>query len=236
MVNSLPEEINAPVVALIPARGGSKGLKKKNLYPLFGKPLITHTIFAAQSSKYIENIWVSTDCKMIKDVAINERVSVIDRPSQFSTDTAHPRELVFHFLNSLKLLTNNKDVLVIYLQPTSPLREYNDIDCLIKAMFKNKQRAALSVTKYSKPPHKSFLINADGLLTPLFKAEYTNERRQDLPSVYYPNGAIYAFFARDFLLKGEFPSTNAMPYIMPDIKSIDVDTIDDIKLIETLKI
>jgi CMP-N,N'-diacetyllegionaminic acid synthase len=217
-----------PVIALIPARGGSKGLPRKNLAMLAGKPLIAHTIDAARGAALVDETWVSSDDDEILDVAAKHGALTLTRPSELADDGASPIDVVHHFIASVPEGLRRSDPLILYLQPTSPLRNASHIDAALRAMYSAGAETMLSVVEADKPPQKAFRLNGDGRLISLFDERLSNLRRQDLPQCYFPNGAIYAFPISSFESRQGFPSNGSLPFIMSSDHSIDVDNADDL--------
>lgn len=217
-----------PVIALIPARGGSKGIRRKNLALLAGKPLLSYTTAAATRSKLIDAVWVSSDDAEILSFAEMAGVHALDRPAAFASDTASAVSVVEHFIHSLPHRSVEQNPVIVYLQPTSPLRDESHIDAALQQMHTVGLDSVISVVEADKPPQKAFLLNADGLLKSLFDETLSNARRQDLPQCFYPNGAIYAFRISAFKNRGGFPSNGSLPYIMTSSDSIDIDNPSDL--------
>jgi CMP-N,N'-diacetyllegionaminic acid synthase len=217
-----------PVIALIPARGGSKGIKRKNLAPLRGKPLLAYTISAAALSKFVDSVWVSSDDAEILSFAESLGVLTLVRPAAFATDSASAVVVVEHFIDSLPAQAVEQNAVIVYLQPTSPLRNESHIDAALQQMLAAGLDSVISVVEADKPPQKAFLLNAKGLLESLFDETLSNARRQDLPQCYYPNGAIYAFRISSFKDRGGFPSNGSLPFIMSANDSIDIDNPSDL--------
>lgn len=216
------------VFALIPARGGSRGIPRKNLTLLAGLPLIEYTVQAAIKSKLIDDIWVSSDDPEILSISSNLGVKTVLRPSNLANDYASSIDVVSHFIESIPQNNNSEDWILIYLQPTSPLRDERHIDSALQVMETENADAVISVVEAEKPPQKSFTLDANGLLISLFDERLSNARRQDLPISYYPNGAIYAFKVSQFLSRGGFPSNGSFPFIMSNMDSIDIDNTFDL--------
>jgi CMP-N,N'-diacetyllegionaminic acid synthase len=141
-------------------------------------------------------------------------------------------DVVNHFLSTTPSEVIDKDPYIVYLQPTSPLRTGQHINDAIELMISNGSNALMSITELSKSPYKSFIINSDGVIESLFDEKLSNLGRQQLPKSYISNGAIYIFKVSEFLLRKGFPSNGSYPYIMDEIDSIDIDTEDDLILIE----
>jgi CMP-N-acetylneuraminic acid synthetase len=215
------------ILAIIPARKGSKGIPSKNTKLIFNKPLISWTIEAAQKSKYINKIVVSTDCQKVKAIAESYNINVPKlRPYNLSTDTASSDDVIKHELNERK----NFDI-VCMLQPTSPLRDFKDIDSAFEEFLKLDANALVSVCKDQHSPYWSFEINGLYLKT-LFPGKKINKRRQELAETYKLNGAIYIAQIDFYRKNSSFLSNKTVPYIMPFSKSIDIDTHEDFDIAE----
>tara|TARA_B100001540_G_scaffold316061_1_gene344917 strand:+ start:1085 stop:1774 length:690 start_codon:yes stop_codon:yes gene_type:complete len=219
-------------VALIPARAGSKGIKNKNIIKVNNIPLIEYTIKAAEKAKSVDEIFISTNCNRISKLYSN-RVNIIKRPEKFSTDSSSSASVVNHFFRYTEDKFK-KNLRIIFLQPTSPLRSSKHIDDCLNEMLKNGFRSAVSVTKNNFSPYKSFNLSSKNSLKSLFKETHTNKRRQDLQKTFRSNGAIYIFDKKNFKKNSGFPSNGGFGYIMKEDESIDIDSILDIKKVEEL--
>lgn len=202
---------------LIPARGGSKGILKKNIKELNGKPLIYYTLDAIKDIVPIENICVSSDDPEIIKKTEEYGIKVpFMRPAELSTDTSTTQEVIEHALNFYKLNKRQFKGLVL-LQPTSPLRNTQQIIDAIK-LFTNEIDLVVSVKITSSNPYfVLFEENKDGFLEISKKGNFT--RRQDCPIVYERNGAIYIYNLKN-------PNQNKSrqkKYVMNEITSIDID-------------
>tara|TARA_B100001248_G_scaffold250487_1_gene224644 strand:- start:39636 stop:40337 length:702 start_codon:yes stop_codon:yes gene_type:complete len=225
---------NEKVTCLIPARGGSKGVKNKNLKLINGKHLIYYSIKAATRSKYVDEIFVSSDSNKILEVSKNYGAKTIKRPKSIATDKSTAVDVIKNFID--KNIDKKKYInqYLIYLQPTSPLRNYLHVNKAFGLMKKNKINKLVSVKKLKDSPYKSFKINKYGRLKSLFNQKLSNFNRQDLEATYIPNGAIYIFKISDFVKQNGFPSNGSLPYVMNDEFNIDLDTIDDLKKIKQI--
>ncbi len=214
------------VLGIIPARGGSKGIPKKNIYELNTKPLIFWTIQAAQKSKLISQTILSSEDSEIIKVAKSFNCDVpFIRPADLAKDESTSIDVIIHALECME----NFDYIVI-LQCTSPLRSGDDIDGAISLCIDKQVSAVISVTEIRENPYLAYTINAEGQLKKLLTSAAT--RRQDLPVVYYPNGAVYVFRVKDLLeTRSTFPA-DVLPYYMPRERSIDIDTYEDMALCE----
>ena len=220
------------ILAIIPARGGSKGLPRKNIRLLNGKPLIAYTIEEAKKSKYISRVIVSTEDDEIAKVSNKYGAEIIKRPLELAKDDTPTVDVVLHVLDVLKVQSVKPDIVVL-LQPTSPLRTSQDIDNAIKLFIENNCESVVSACEIEHSPYWSFKIE-DGYLKPVFGESYLKKRRQELPKVYMPNGAIY-ITTPDILRKyRSFYCKKTLPYIMPPEKSIDIDNELDFLLAELL--
>ncbi|MCY6483562.1 acylneuraminate cytidylyltransferase family protein [Clostridium aestuarii] len=221
------------ILAIIPARGGSKGIPYKNIMDICGKPLIAYTIEAAKKSKYIDYTMVSTDDSKIKEVSLKHKASVpFLRPEQISNDSAKSIDVVIHGINFLSEKGECFDY-VILLQPTSPLRNCNDIDNAIEVLMNSKEDSLISVCEVDENPAIMRTIK-DNRLEPIIEFTGDNLRRQELPKVYIFNGALYINKVRMLLEEKNFFNEKTLPYIMKREKSVDIDSMLDAKLVELI--
>lgn len=222
---------------IIPARGGSKGLPRKNVKTLVDKPLIAWTIDAALKSKYINKVVVSTDDSEIANISKKYGANVILRPAELATDTASTMDVIIHTLNYLNNNKNYRPDFVVLLQCTSPLRDENHIDEAIeKIIYSEKEVDTLiSVTKEEHPPWWLRTINTEGYIERYFESEVNKSaRRQDFKDLYRPNGAIYIAKTEVLLKHKSFQTIKTIPYLMSYQSSIDIDTEFDFMLAETI--
>lgn len=220
------------VVAVIPARSGSKGIPNKNLVELGGKPLISWSIEAAIKSKCIDKIIVTSDGDDILEVASQyDEVVLVRRPEELAQDNTPTAPVIVHALNELTIDQKSYDYLIL-LQPTSPLRTAVDIDGAFESIVKSEANSLISVVEPSHHPLKCFKANDDGFIEGLINNEHPFMPRQELPKVFQPNGAIYIISIEAFLQSESFFTDKTKAYIMPANKSIDVDTMEDIQQIE----
>ena len=220
------------IVAIIPARGGSKGIPRKNIKQLFGKPLIVWTIEHGKKSRYIGRITVSTEDKEIAEISKKYGAEVIERPEELAKDETPTIDVIFHVLQVVKA-ENFEPGLVVLLQPTSPLRNAQDIDNAIELFLKNDCESVVSVCEVEHSLYWSFEIE-NRYLKPIFGGKYLNMRRQDLPKVYTPNGAIYVSTPEILRKYKSFYCSKTIPYIMPPERSVDIDNEIDFMLAELL--
>ena len=208
------------LLAIIPARIGSKGIPKKNIKLLANKPLIAYTIEEALKVSNIDKIIVSTDSQEIAEIAIKYGAEVpFLRPDEYSDDKSTSYEVVEHALQNLPYFKE-----VILLQPTSPLRLSKDIKGIIKDKKKLKCSSILSVTQSKFHPYLGYEIIENKVLKPLSSKNKNVLRRQDLEPVFIPNGAIYLCETKWLKTTKSFINYSSRAYIMPEERSIDIDT------------
>ena len=216
------------VLGVIPARGGSKGVPRKNIRDVAGRPLLAWTIKAARESTYIDRLIVSSDDPEIIAVA---RECGCDapfvRPARLALDETPGVETVLHALDKLPGFD-----LVVLLQPTSPLRETADIDACIHACVSSQAPCCIAMTAVAESPYWMYKLDPDGRMHPLL--ERTAARRQDLPKVYVINGALYVAYTSWLKETRTFLSDATISHIMPQARSLDIDTEDDLVLAEHL--
>ena len=215
-------------VAIIPARGGSKGLPGKNIKPLCGKPLIAWTIEACIASNCFNRVIVTTDCTEIASVSRQYGAEIpFMRPPEFSSDFSTSVEVVQHFLSQIVV----RDTFA-FLQPTSPLRNCTHIQEAFDLFQKCTVGSLVSVTK-SKPVSWLFSKSSNGALHNYFQEKVATQRQLS-NETYCPNGAIYFHHVESFQHKKEFIPNGCIGYEMSNMHSIDIDTLDDFNLVEAI--
>ena len=219
------------ILVIIPARGGSKGVPRKNIKLLAGKPLISYTIQAALQSKYAMRVVVSTDDDEIAEISKNCGAEVLKRPKELAKDTSATIDSVFHVIKDYE--TDYLPDVIVLLQPTSPLRSAEDIDNALNLFFQKKSDSLISVCEVEHSHFWCFTLENTRLIS-LFDDELLKKRRQDLPSVYRPNGAIFISTPKILYQFKSFYSNNIRPYKMTVEKSIDIDTEFDFDLAELI--
>lgn len=222
------------ILALIPARGGSKGIKNKNIINLAGKPLIAWTIEAARKSIFIDDVIITTDSAEIASVAKKFGGDApFLRPPELAGDKSNTIDAVLHALGELKKLKKFYDALVL-LQPTQPLRLPEDIDGAIETFFKNSELPLASVSPVKDHPVLIRSLSSDKkTLVPLLNLNSTC-RRQDMPDYYRVNGCIYINKLNEFneLNKNTSFNDNIIAFVMPRERSVDIDEPSDIAMAE----
>ena len=209
------------IVSVILARGGSKTIPGKNLHDLNGYPLIYYTIDAAKKSN-IEEVWVSTDDKEIKEVALSYDINVIDRPHEYATDLASSEDALLHFANNVDFN------ILVFIQPTSPLLKAKDINRGIKKMLNGDCDSLLSLSV----ANDLLVWNED--LKPINYDPMNRGRRQDRGDLYIENGAFY-ITKRDALLKSKCRISGKIGFVqIPYWRSFQIDDFNDLWGIEKL--
>ncbi|WP_102273801.1 acylneuraminate cytidylyltransferase family protein [Cytobacillus massiliigabonensis] len=219
---------NKKVLAIVPARGGSKGVPRKNVRNLAGKPLIAWTIETGKKSKYIDRVIVSSDDSEIIRIskAYGADVPFI-RPKHLAEDKTPGIDPVIHALKELP----DYDYVVL-LQPTSPLRLAEDIDGCIEQLVRTKSSACVSVTESEKSPYWMYIVLENGGMKPFIPQKEVAVPRQDLPSVYMLNGAVYVAKTEWLLQTKTFVTEETTAFIMSKSRSYDIDTEEDFLLCE----
>lgn len=224
------------ILAIIPARIGSKRLPKKNIKPLKGKPLVYWSISAALKSKYIDNVVVSTDSSEIAEISKEYGASVpFLRPKELAVDNIRGYYALKHTVNFYKENLNQTYDYIISLQPTTPLRTANDIDEAIEYMFQKNADAIVSVCEVEHSMNWINTLPESFDMSSFLSEDVKCKRSQELEKHYRLNGAIY-ISRTDKLMENEsfFLKENIFAYEMPSNRSIDIDNIIDLKLAEVL--
>lgn len=218
------------ILAVIPARGGSKGILRKNIREVGGKPLLSWTIDEAKKSDYIDRLIVSTDDEEIAAVARHNGVDVpFLRPKNLAMDDTPGIAPVLHAVEALQ----GYDYVVL-LQPTSPLRQVADIDGCIEKCVIEQAKACVSVTLAEKTPYWMYHLSDNGHLKSVINAEKQFFRRQDIPPVFCLNGAVYIAETNWLQKTQSFLEPETVGYVMPQERSIDIDNEMDIVFFEAL--
>lgn len=229
------------VVAVIPARAGSKGLPGKNILPLMGQPVLVYTVEAALQARTLDRVILSTDSEEIADVGRLAGVEVpFIRPEELATDSAHPTAVLEHALTYLAETEGYITELVVTLQPTSPLRVSGDIDDAVRLLQINPEMdSVITITEVGLPPY--WVLRTDGpYLQPFINdgTDYSLMRRQELEQTYRPNGAVYVtrreLLQDRGLIFSAFSRGKTGYVLMDPIRSLDIDTETDFTVIESI--
>lgn len=221
------------VLAIIPARAGSKGIKDKNIIDLNGKPLIAHSIEAGLKSKYISKVVVSTDGEKIAKIAKDYGAEVpFLRPKHLATDTAKTIDCVIHCIEELKKNGEEYDYVVL-LQPTQPLRQPWHIDEAFELIIKRNEDSLVSISKVKDHPVLMRTIDKNGYAINLLEGSST-KRRQEFPNFYKVNGAIYINKINENFNYDTSFNDNKLVYIMEEQYGIDIDDMLDMEIAKLL--
>lgn len=224
------------VYAIVPARGGSKGLPGKNLMKIGGKTLIERAIESARDCLYVDAPIVSSDDDTI--LAEAHRLNTIGhrRSDLASQDDSTAGDVIRDFLNADDVeIDPSVDPWIVYLQPTSPARTADMVERAFDVLSEHLPGATalVSVTNPPKSPYWTLNVGADGRLHPLFPEVYGLNRQQNAEA-FIPNGAIYIFKLSAFKALGKFPVDGAVPFFMSEEESIDIDTLEDFEKAKAL--
>jgi CMP-N,N'-diacetyllegionaminic acid synthase len=216
------------ILAIIPARGGSKGIPKKNLVALAGKPLVVYSIEQALKTSRITRVVVSTDDKAIARVSQKAGAEVIFRPAKISGDKATSESALLYTLNYLQEKEGYAPDLVVFLQATSPLREHFDIQKAIETLIKDRADSLFSASLFH-----GFIWRRGKKVLKSFNYDFKNRlRRQEIPEEYLENGSIYIF--KPWVLR-KFANRlggRIATYVMPSWKAFQVDEVEDLGICE----
>ena len=223
------------IIAIIPARGGSKRLPGKNIKLLADKPLIAWTIEAALESKVFDHVFVSTDCDEIAKVSKSFGAEVpFLRPAEIATDTATTNDVVTHLVEWFEKEYNKEVTTVAILQPTSPLRNAQHVKEAFALMGNDHTKAVVSVCELEYPIQFCNKLGSDGSMDGFIDSKNI-QRTQDLEPYYRLNGAIY-LFSRNYVSKlSELYSEGTYSYSMSSKSSVDIDAYEDLQLAEFYK-
>lgn len=227
---------NKTFLAIIPARGGSKGLPKKNIKELCGKPLIAWSIETGLNSKYVDEVMVTTDDKEISEVARKYGANTpFLRPSELASDTATTFDTVKHTIDFYKNELKKEFDYIVLLEPTSPLREISDIDYAIEILLNSAQDSIVGICK-TESQNPAFLVLKDQkhLIAGYENKEIKTLRRQDIKDVYFFEGTIYISKTNILLGKKTFYHESTIGYEVPKYKSLEIDDIYDFVMVEAI--
>ena len=223
-------------LSIIPARAGSKGLKQKNLKELCGKPLVCWSIDAGLKSKYIDEVMVSTDDLQIAEVAKTYGAKVpFIRPKFLSKDTTPTFDVIEHAVQYYKSELKKEFDYIVLLEPTSPLREIEDIDNSIKKLINSNAQSIVGISK-TESQNPSFLVlkNAESYISGYEHPNIEVVRRQNIKSVFFLEGSIYISKTSILLNRKTFYHEKTLGYEIHKFKSFEIDDIYDFVIIEAL--
>ncbi len=227
---------NSTILSIIPARGGSKGLKNKNIKWLCGKPLIGWTIEQAKECKYIDEVYVSTDSREIADVAIEFGVDVpYLRPAELAQDSTSTMDVVAYILDFYKK-KNKFFNYILLLEPTSPLRKKADLDCAIELAVNNENADGVISVGQVHLEHPLIVkkIDQHGRISPYTDGLKKITQRQQADKAYFPYGVAYLIKTDVFLKQHSFYTDNIIPYYIERWQNYEIDDIYDFIAIEAI--
>ena len=223
------------ILAIVPARGGSKGLPGKNVRSLCGRPLIQWSIDTALACKEIDAVVVSTDDEQIAWVAAAAGAEVpFLRPPALADDTASSTNVVIHALDFLESKGRVFDI-VLLLEPTSPLREVADIQVALQRMVDTKAAAIVSVCR-AESTHPAFMFrsNEESRLEPFLSTSPTGLRRQEIEPLFYLDGTLYASTVEALRQQRSFYHEDTLAYEVAKWKALEIDDIEDFQMVEAI--
>jgi len=220
------------ILAVVPARGGSKGLVKKNIMPLAGHPLIAYSIQAAHDAKLVTRSIVNTDADYIIEQALRYKAEIpFVRPSQLANDSSTDLEVFYHMLNWMKENEGYSPDFVVQLRPTSPVRPKGIVDLCIKKAIDSNADSVRVVTQSPITPYKMWRVNeGHKSMTPLLELpgvdEPYNQLRQSLPEIFWQIGCLDVIRASVITEQRSMSGKKIVPYIIPSQFAVDIDDIE----------
>ena len=223
------------IIAIIPARGGSKSIPRKNIKLLAGKPLIAHTIETALKCKLLDRVIVSTDDKEIAAISKKHGAEVpFMRPRELALDSTPMLPVLQHAVSFIEQNEKSHVDIVVLLQPTSPFREVSDIENCVKKLKNEKADSVVTVCEAEHNPYFVMMKFQNDNLVPFLTTEKPIIRRQDAPKVYRLNGAVYAVRRNVLMNENKLFTDNTKAVIMPQERSIDFNRQLDFEFAEFL--
>jgi len=219
------------IISLIPAKQNSYELKRKNFLKLNGLALFEISILASKKSKKISKTFISSDSDQIKKKSFEYDVNFIKRKKKLSNKTALANEVILDFLKKIRKTIDLENLILVYLQPTSPFRNHRHIDKALKLFSKSSARTLVSVNE-NKNYFKSLKMS-ESYLKPIRPKSF-NDNRQNFEKIYQPNGALYIFYASDFIKKKKINFSKTLGFVMSNVESIDIDNKEDYEFARTL--
>lgn len=216
-------------IALIPARGGSEGIKNKNIINLKGKPLIEYSLIESIKSRLISRVFLSTNNKRIKQISKKYKsIFILNRKKKFCSSKALMSDVVCDAIKTIKKILKLKNFNIVLLQPTSPLRKAKDIDKAISEFYNNKKTKNLvSVSQPINHPNEILYLKKK-LVKKLIISKDSN--RQNFKNFFFVNGCIYICDANNFLKNKGFINENTQIFKMNKKFSLELDDYDDLKI------
>jgi len=226
---------NLKIISIIPARGGSKGIPKKNIRPLGGKPLIVRAIEASLKSKLVQRTIVSTDSEEIAEISRKYGAEVIMRPAELAQDETPDLPVFQHVINTLEKKEDYQPDIIVHLRCTSPFRTAQDIDNAVQKMIDTNADGVRTVNRVTETPYWMDVIEGEDILKPFIPEGRKYTRRQDLPRIYRTNGLVDVV-KRDIIMNKNnmYAENNQRAIITEKERSIEIDTEFDLFLCEHL--
>lgn len=225
------------ILAIVPARAGSKGLPDKNIRPLLGKPLLAWPIEAALGSAYVDKVIISTDSQKFADIAAHYGAEVpFLRPEKFASDTASSMDFIIHAIDFYRDKGEHYDFLLL-LEPTSPLTESSDIDKAFERLVADGNAESMVGVTLLETAHPAFAVKtqSNGLIKPFMSDTFDDlPRRQDLEPLYCLDGSLYISTITALREKRNFCHDKTLPFVAPKYKSHEVDDYIDFVCIEAI--
>ena len=218
------------ILAIIPARGGSKGLPGKNIKPLLGKPLIAYTIDVVKSSKYPIDVVISTDSEEIESVSKKYGASSIMRPAELASDNSLVIDAILYTVSELEKMGKTYDI-VLLLEPTSPLRPVEVLDRCIDLVLNHDKDCVATLSEIEVPLERIWKINNNEVSLVVPKAN-PSQPRQMFEKIYKMNGLVYAIKMKVLKNTKKVITDNVCPVITEVEDSMDIDTLNDFQMIE----
>jgi len=221
------------ILGVIPARGGSKGIPDKNIYPLNGKPLINYSIETALKSKMLTKCIVSTDSEEISKVAKEAGAEVpFIRPASLATDSSLSVDVMKHAIITMNELDEKIYTHLVMLQPTTPFRTADDIDKAVELLLANDCDTVMTLVDVEHNHPARMYIIQDGTLSNVMDEGIPMRPRQELPEVYIRSGDVYACKKELIFEKNVMIGPKCIPLIIPSDRAINIDTMKDLFLAE----
>ena len=224
------------IIAIIPARGGSKGLPRKNIKPLLGKPLVTWTIEQATQSKYIDKVIVSTEDKEIAKISKKYGAEVpFLRPKELATDSSPTSDTIIQAISWFEKREEYFDIVVL-LEPTSPLRKKDDLDNVIELFIKNIDKADSLVSVGELHLENPYIMKKieNGYVKPFIEIGKNIYQRQQLPKVYFPYGVVYLSKTDTLKRHKTFYQEKTIPYFIENWQNYEIDDMYDFICVEAI--
>lgn len=220
------------VLGVIPARGGSKGIVKKNIRKIAGKPLISYAIECGLKCPSIDHLIVSTDDDEIAQVARENGADVpFIRPAELAEDTTPMLPVLSHSLIEAEKIFNEEYDALVLLDPTGPLRTVEDVEGCIELFYKLKYDAVVSGNVAHRNPYFNMVVKEHGRVQLAINGDQSVFRRQDAPQVYDLNTVVWVYSRKTVMAEERMPDNTGL-FIIPEERSIDIDTEQDIELLE----